>query len=154
MTIRDVTTFNPGHDQREDQPFIRRLFEVNYTCSLCGQNHMAETYVPSNTNNLDELNAAALRAMRNPQTAIPLLQAHMRFVHSELGNFEELLEQLRNSPDGADLVVNTVTMTHEANLSCDQCAHSFDTPAELAIHMGVNPNTSTRFAPAACDANF
>ena len=31
----------PGHDPREDQPFIRRLFEVNYTCSLCGQNHMA-----------------------------------------------------------------------------------------------------------------
>ena len=154
MTIKDVTTFNPGHDQREDQPFIRRLFEVNYTCSLCGQIHMAETYVPSNTNNLDELNAAALRAMRNHQTAVPLLQAHMRFIHSELGNFEQLLEQLRNSTDGADLVINTVTMTHEANLSCDQCAHSFDTPAELAIHMGVNPNTSTRFAPAACDASF
>ena len=41
MTIKDATTFKPGHDPREDQPFIRRLFEVNYTCSLCGQNHMA-----------------------------------------------------------------------------------------------------------------
>ena len=111
MTIRDATTFTTGHDPREDQPFIRRLFEVNYTCSLCGQNHMAETYVPSNTNNLDELNAAALRVMRDPRTAIPLLQAHMRFVHSELGNFEQLLERLRNSTDGADLVVNTVTMS-------------------------------------------
>ena len=67
MTIKDATTFTTGHDPREDQPFIRRLFEVNYTCSLCGQNHMAETYVPSNTNNLDELNAAALRVMRIPR---------------------------------------------------------------------------------------
>ena len=76
MTIKDVTTFNPGHDQREDQPFMRHLFEVKYTCSLCRQDHMAEIYVPSNTNNLDELNAQALRSMRNPQIAIPLLQAH------------------------------------------------------------------------------
>ena len=45
-------------------------------------------------------------------------------------------------------------MTHEENLSCDQCAHQFDSTLELAVHMGVNPTNGTRFAPAACDSNF
>ena len=154
MTIKDVTTFNPGHDQREDQPFMRRLFEVNYTCSLCGQNHMAETYVPSNTNNLDELSAEAHRYMSDARTAVPLLQNHMQFVHTEQGNFAELLGRIQSSNEDADLVVNTITMAHEENLSWDQCAHQFDSSVELAVHMGINPTNGTRFAPAACDANF
>ena len=78
----------------------------------------------------------------------------MRFVHTEQGNFTELLEHLKGSTQEADLIINTVTMTHEENLSCDQCAHQFDSTVELAVHMGVNPTNGTRFAPAACDSNF
>ena len=151
MTIKDINPVTTGHDLREDQPLMRRLFEVDYTCPLCGQNHMAETYVQSETSNLDDLNAEAIRCMSDARTAVPLLQNHMRFVHTEQGNFTELLEHLKGSTQEADLVINTVTMTHEENLSCDQCAHQFDSTLELAVHMGVNPTNGTRFAPAACD---
>ena len=154
MTIKDINPVTTGHDLRVDQPLMRRLFEVDYTCPLCGQNHMAETYVQSATSNLDDLNAEAIRCMSDARTAVPLLQNHMRFVHTEQGNFTELLEHLKGSTQEADLIINTVTMTHEENLSCDQCAHQFDSTVELAVHMGVNPTNGTRFAPAACDSNF
>ena len=154
MTIQDVNTFNPGHDQREDQPLMRSLFEINYTCPLCGRNHLAEAYVESHTSNLDALNSEAHRLMSDERTAVPLLQNHMQFVHTEQGNFTELITKLRNSTGEADLVINTINMTNEENLSCDQCAHQFESSVELAVHMGINPTNGTRFAPAACDANF
>ena len=154
MTIRDANPVTTGHDQREDQPFMRRLLEVNYTCPLCGHHHLAEAYVQSHTSNLDDLSAQAHRCMSDARTAVPLLQNHMQFVHTEQGNFAELLAHIQSSNEDADLVVNTITMTHEENLSCDQCVHQFDSSVELAVHMGINPTNGTRFAPAACDANF
>ena len=154
MTTQDVNTLNPGHEQREDQPFMRRLFEINYTCPLCGRNHLAEAYVESHTSNLDALNSEAHRLMSDARTAVPLLQNHMQFVHTEQGNFNELITQFRNSTDVADLVINTINMTNEETPSCDQCAHKFESSTELAVHMGINPTNGTRFAPAACDANF
>ena len=154
MTTRTADPFTTDQDFAQGQPLMRRLFEVDYTCPLCGQNHMAETYVQSATSNLDDLNAEAIRCMSDARTAVPLLQNHMRFVHTEQGNFTELLEHLKGSTQEADLIINTVTMTHEENLSCDQCAHQFDSTLELAVHMGVNPTNGTRFAPAACDSNF
>ena len=152
MTIRTADPFTTDQEFAQGQPIMRRLFEVDYSCPLCGRNHIAETYVASITNNLDELNAEALRSMRTPETAIPLLQNHMRFVHTEHGNFESLLERFRNSTEEADLVVNSVTMTNEDTLSCDECAHHFDTLGDLWVHMGINPATGTRFAPAVCTA--
>ena len=147
MTIKDINPVTTGHDLREDQPLMRRLFEVNYTCPLCGRNHMAETYVQSATSNLDDLNAEAVRCMSDARTAVPLLQNHMRFVHTEQGNFTELLEHLKGSTQEADLIINTVTMTHEENLSCDQCAHQFDSPLELAVTWASIPPTAPASLP-------
>ena len=135
---------------------MRSLFEINYTCPLCGRNHLAEAYVESHTSNLDALNSEAHPAAcptHAPQ--YPCSRTTCSFVHTEQGNFTELLDTpQRNSTQEADLIINTVTMTHEENLSCDQCAHQFDSTLELAVHMGVNPTNGTRFAPAACDSNF
>ena len=67
MTIRTADPFTTDQDFAQGQPLMRRLFEVDYSCPLCGRNHIAETYVASITNNLDELNAEALRSMRPPK---------------------------------------------------------------------------------------
>ena len=107
---------------------------------------MAETYVQSATSNLDDLNAEAIRCMSDARTAVPLLQNHMRFVHTEQGNFTELLEHLRLNPRGRP---HHQHRHHDprGKPSWTSAPTSSDSTLELAVHMGVNPTNGSASLP-------
>ena len=151
-TVKDGP-FITDEEFAEGQPIMRRLFDVTYSCPLCGNDHNAETYVAHTTDSLDELHAQAKRAMRQGEVALPLLAAHMRLVHTDAGDYQALREEADESGGRGHLKVLGVTMTAESEISCDDCAARFESLGDLWNHMGIDPHTSTRVQEAECHAH-
>ena len=134
------------------QPMLRRLFDVHYSCPLCGRDHNAETYIAHTTDSLDDLHAHAKACMRQRDVVLPLLGQHMVYLHRERDDYQRLREEADAGDVKGPLRIHSVTMTAESEISCEQCAHRFDTIGAFQEHMGVNPATGARYREIACRA--
>ena len=156
MTTTDQTysqTYNPFITDGEffgDAPTMRRLFVVAYSCPLCGEEHDAEIYVAHTTSSLDELHAHARACMRQEEVAVPLLAQHMFLLHNDRGDYRRLSWEAETHGPKGNLRVNSVTLTADSEITCDDCARRFDTIGALNEHIGLNPWTLARTGPPEC----
>ena len=161
MTTTDQTysgqTYSPyitdGELFGETVP-LRRLFIVNYSCPLCGDEHDAETYVAHTTRSVDELHAHARACLRQADVALPLLGQHMFLLHNDRGDYHQLREEADAGNPKGPLRLISVSITGESELSCDDCARRFDTIGALNEHIGLNPYTLARTGPPECMAGY
>ena len=153
MHTTNESPFMTDQELSEGQDGIRRLFDIAYTCPLCGQEHHAETYVFHTTDSLDELHAHARAAMRQDEIGLPLLARHMIFVHTDRGDYTKLRQEADlHGPKGPLRLLST-TMTAESEFSCDECARRFPTAGEMWTHMGIDPDTAQRNEQPQCRSN-
>ena len=152
MTTTQMSPFTTDEEFADGQPMMRRLFDVAYSCPLCGNNHHAETYVAFTTDQLDELHAHAVRCMKHPDIVLPLLANHMEMVHTDNGDYRQLREEAdANGGEGRGrLKVLMVTMTAESEITCDECASRFDSLGNLWNHMGIDQLSNVRVRDAEC----
>ena len=142
--------FTTDEEFAQGQPILRRLFDVEYSCPLCGENHNAETYVAHTTTSLDGLHAHARACFRHAPIALPLLAQHMQFVHVDRGDYRQLRQEADACNPKGPLKVLSVTMTAESEFSCDECARRFSTMGGLWSHMGIDPISNARTGEPDC----
>ena len=133
---------------------LRRLFIVNYSCPLCGDEHDAETYVAHTTSSVDELHAHARACLRQDDDALPLLGQHMFLLRNDRGDYARLRDEADAHGAKGPLRLISVSITGESELSCDDCARRFDTIGALNEHIGLNPYTLARTGPPECMASY
>ena len=153
MNNPTLNPFRTDAEFGENENVMRRLFEVTYTCPLCDRQHHAEVYVSHPTSNLDDLHAHAVRSLRSNNFGPPLLIAHTRMIHLDQGNYQALRERADAGLTQGLLRIESIVMTAEEHISCDDCAQRFQTIGDLWNHMGIDPRSNLRVRSAECHAH-
>ena len=68
---------------------MRRLFQVHFSCPLCGQEHSCELYLTLEAQNTDEMMERALETLGRDDVKVNSLAPFMKEYHQRAGDYLE-----------------------------------------------------------------
>ena len=118
----------------------RRLFQIEYTCPLCGTEHTTQQYVTLIAENLPDFQENATTALRGEEgrnSAAHDADLH----HQHTGDLIELQDETRRKGGNTRPVIRRVMMTEESHYTCNECGSVFPNITDYSVHMDVDPLT-------------
>ena len=118
---------------------MRRLIEFTFLCPLCEGTHQPQFYFTMPTLDYDFFSEAMVNFMESPAALDTALKV-ARQIHLDEGNLADLTAQL-----GGKLVAIRIldhTILDESQYTCDYCTQTFDTIAEMRIHLGLDAHSA------------
>ena len=140
---------DPFHSPTErlgSEASMRRLFLVNFSCPLCGQEHSCEIYLTMVARNEDEMMEKTLEILGRDDIKVKTLTPFIKEYHQREGDYLQRATAYAKEEVRYPFKVTAVAMTDEESYTCEYCNRKFETIGAWRRHDGRNPGTGGKLA--------
>ena len=123
---------------------MRRLFLVQFSCPLCGQEHSCEIYLTLVASNEDEMMEKALETLNRDDVKVNTLAPFMKEYHQQEEDYLQRATAYAKQEVRYPFQVTAVAMTDEESYTCEHCQMTFETIGGWRRHDGRNANSGER----------
>ena len=143
---------DPFHSPTEmlgSEASMRRLFQVHFSCPLCGQEHSCEIYLALVARNEAEMMERALETLGRDDIRVNSLAPFAREYHQRAGDYLERATGYARQGIRPPFQVTRVVMTDEESYTCEYCDRKFETIGAWRRHDGRDPGSGAKLAGVA-----
>ena len=147
-----LTHSDPFHSPTErlgNEAGMRRLFQIRFSCPLCGQEHSCEMYLTLEARNEDELMERALETLERDDVKVNSLAPFMKEYHQRAGDYLERATGYARRGIRYPFQVTRVIVTDEESYTCEYCDRKFETIGAWRRQDGRNPRNGAKLAGVA-----
>ena len=138
---------NPFHSATErlgSEAGMRRLFLIDFSCPLCGQEHSCEIYLTLVARDEDEMMERALGTLGRDEIKVNSLAPFMKEYHQRAGDYLERAKAYAREGIRYPFQMTRVVMTDEESYTCEYCDRKFETIGAWRRHDGRNANSGEK----------
>ena len=125
---------------------MRRMFVVQYSCPLCGQEHSCEIYLTLIASNENEMMQKALQTLNRDDVKLNTLAPFMKEYHQQEEDYLQRATAYAKQEIRYPFQVTAVAMTDEDSYTCEHCQMTFETIGAWRRHDGRNANRGERLS--------
>ena len=125
---------------------MRRLFLVQFSCPLCGQEHSCEIYLTLEAQNENEMMEKALQTLNRDDVKVNSLAPFAKEYHQREGDYLERAVAYARQGVRHPFKITAVAMTDEESYTCEHCQMQFETIGAWRRHDGRNPSSGEKLA--------
>ena len=123
---------------------MRRLFLIDFSCPLCGEEHSCEIYLTLVAKDEDEMMERALETLSRDDVKVNSLAPFMKEYHQRAGDYLERATGYARQGIRHPFQVTRVVMTDEESYTCEYCKMKFETIGAWRRHDGRNPRSGEK----------
>lgn len=140
-TPQQPVPHDPFHDPTQEvgPNHIRRLFLVDFSCPLCGNEHGCQVYLTLATSDEEHAMQLAVNTLNNDDVKLKTLTPFLKEFHLKQGDYLRLARNYVSHQARFPFTVNRIAMTSEDSYTCDLCNMKFETIGAYRTHSGRNP---------------
>ena len=125
---------------------MRRLFLVQYSCPLCGQEHSCEIYLTLIASSEDEMMQKAVQALGRDDVKVNSLTPFIKEYHQQEEDYLQRSMAYAKHEVRHPFEITAVAMTDEKSYTCEHCQMTFETIGAWRRHDGWNANSGERLS--------
>ena len=149
LHLEPTDPFHSPTERMGTESSMRRLFQVHFSCPLCGQEHSCELYLTLEAQNTDEMMERALETLGRDDIRVNSLAPFMKEYHQRAGDYLERATGYARQGIRHPFRVTRVVMTDEDSYTCEYCNRKFETIGAWRRHDGRNPRNGEQLAGVA-----
>ena len=139
MQLVPSDPFHSATEKLGSEAGMRRLFLIDFSCPLCGQEHSCEIYLTLVARDEDEMMERALETLGRDDVKVNTLAPFMREYHQKAGDYLERATGYTRQGIRHPFQLTRVVMTDEESYTCEYCKIKFETIGAWRRHDGRNP---------------
>ena len=136
--------FHSATERLGTETSMRRLFLVQFSCPLCGQEHSCELYLTLEARNEHGLMEKTLETLGRDDVKMNSLAPFMKEYHQQLGDYLERASGYASQGIRYPFQVTRVVMTDEESYTCEYCNRKFETIGAWRRHDGRDPRSGEK----------
>ena len=149
MKLVPSDPFQSATERMGSEDSMRRLFLVQFSCPLCGQEHSCEIYLTLVAQNEGEMMERALETLNRDDVMVSSLAPFAKEYHQREGDYLERAMAYARHGVRFPFKLLSVAMTDEESYTCEYCQMKFETIGAWRRHDGRNPGNGEKLAGVA-----
>ena len=146
MQLVPSDPFHSATERLGSETGMRRLFLVDFSCPLCGQEHSCEIYLTLVARDDDEMMKKALETLSRDDVKVNSLAPFMKEYHQKAGDYLERATGYARQGIRHPFQMIRVVMTDEESYTCEYCQMKFEAIGAWRRHDGRNPRSGEKLA--------
>ena len=146
MQLVPSDPFHSATERLGSEAGMRRLFLIDFSCPLCGQEHSCEIYLTLVAQNEDEMMERALETLGRDEIKVNSLAPFMKEYHQQAGDYLERAKAYARQGIRYPFQITRVVMTDEESYTCEYCQMKFETIGAWRRHDGRDPQNGQKLS--------